>query len=143
MNCSNVRMAWPSAQRICTVARMAGDPIDSFPPLLRADPRDGGVGCVAVYAHALRGGAAGSRTRDGELSLTLQESSVGVDELVRLDIANGDTGHVGGICRDRSRRVEGVLVLVKSRSACAEAEMPQLDIELFRALRGTLRERGR
>lgn len=143
MNCSNVRMAWPGAQRRSTAAHMAGDPIDSFPPLLCADPRDGGVWRVAVYAHALRGGRAGSRTRDGELSLTLQESSVGVDELVRLDIANGDTGHVGGICRDRSRRVEGVLVLVKSRSACAECEMRLLDIELFRALRGTLRVSGR
>ena len=34
-----------------------------------------------------------SRTWDWEFTLTLQEGSVGVDELVRLDIANGDTGH--------------------------------------------------
>ena len=42
----------------------------------------------------------GSRTGNGELSLTLQESSVGVDELVRLDITNRDTGHVGGVWRE-------------------------------------------
>ena len=39
-----------------------------------------------------------SRTWDGQFTLTLQESSVGVDELVRLDIANGDTGHDCGKC---------------------------------------------
>ena len=50
----------------------------------------------------------GSRTGNGELSLTLQESSVGVDELVRLDITNRDTGHVGSICREsESSGVEG------------------------------------
>lgn len=67
--------------------------------------------CCRLYFlrknESLRIGLSGSRTRDGELALTLQESSVGVDELVRLDIANGDTGHVGGICRDRSRRGGG------------------------------------
>lgn len=53
-------------------------------------------------------GVVGSRTGNGELSLTLQESSVGVDELVRLDITNRDTGHVGGICREsESSGVEG------------------------------------
>lgn len=52
-----------------------------------------------MFAHG-RIGISGSRTRDGELALTLQESSVGVDELVRLDITNRDTGHVGGIWRE-------------------------------------------
>ena len=69
----------------------------------------------------VRMGVSGSRTRDGELSLTLQEGSVGVDELVRLDIANGNTRHIGGICRDRSRRGGmGALVMSKSQSAGRE-----------------------
>ena len=40
-----------------------------------------------------------SRTWDWQLALTLQEGSVGVDELVGLDIADGDTRHVGGVRR--------------------------------------------
>ena len=38
-----------------------------------------------------------SRTWDWELSLTLQEGSVGVDEFVGWDIADGNTRHIGGI----------------------------------------------
>lgn len=56
--------------------------------------------CVCALRGHYRSGVAGSRTGNGELSLTLQESSVGVDELVRLDITNRDTGHVGGIWRE-------------------------------------------
>jgi len=74
----------------------------------------------------------GSRTGNGELSLTLQESSVGVDELVRLDITNRDTGHVGGICREsESSGVEGAgdVEVARARSS------PNEDIERdFRAL---------
>ena len=74
------------------------------------------VGCAC-----LRMDVSGSRTGDGELSLTLQEGSVGVDELVRLDIANGNTRHISGICRDRSRRGGmGALVMSKSQSAGRE-----------------------
>lgn len=77
------------------------------------------------------GGVVGSRTRNGELSLTLQESSVGVDELVRLDITNRDTGHVGGICREsESSGVEGAGDVEVARSLS-----PNEDIERdFRAL---------
>lgn len=71
-----------------------------IPPLVRARS-DRRSECDVLLAHGLRiGGVVGSRTGNGELSLTLQESSVGVDELVRLDITNRDTGHVGGICRE-------------------------------------------
>ena len=75
----------------------------SFLLLHVRDPRDGRVRFVLFcFAGAWRAhpGVVGSRTGNGELSLTLQESSVGVDELVRLDITNRDTGHVGGICRE-------------------------------------------
>ena len=73
----------------------------------------------------------GSRTGNGELSLTLQESSVGVDELVRLDITNRDTGHVGGIWREsESSGVEGAGDVEVARSLS-----PNEDIERdFRAL---------
>lgn len=80
-----------------------GGPNEFFfliPPLARARSERRSE-CVVLLAHGLRiGGVVGSRTGNGELSLTLQESSVGVDELVRLDITNRDTGHVGGICRE-------------------------------------------
>ena len=95
------------------------------------DPRDGRV-CCAAWAHGVRiGGVVGSRTGNGELSLTLQESSVGVDELVRLDITNRDTGHVGGICREsESSGVEGAGDVEVARSLS-----PNEDIERdFRAL---------
>lgn len=88
-------------------------------------PRDDVVECLRVFAHR-HAGISGSRTRDGELALTLQESSVGVDELVRLDITNRDTGHVGGIWRESASSGE-VLVVSKSRSASAELD---LDIEI-------------
>lgn len=48
-----------------------------------------------------------SRTWNWQLSLTLQEGSVGVDELVRRDITNGDSRHIGGI-----GGVEGVVVSI-------------------------------
>ena len=36
---------------------------------------------------------------NGKLSLTLQESSVGSDELLGIDVANRDSGHFGGFRR--------------------------------------------
>jgi len=51
-----------------------------------------------------------SRTWDWQLSLTLQEGGVGLDELVGLHIADGDTGHRGGVCVEK--RVEGVGAVV-------------------------------
>jgi len=71
-----------------------------------------------VFAHWC---VVGSRTGDGELSLTLQESSVGVDELVRLDITNRDTGHVGGILSRIGVVGWRVLVMSKSRARSAKA----------------------
>ena len=83
----------------------AGGPNEFFffliPPLVRArSERRSSVFCCMAQCVRIAGGVAGSRTGNGELSLTLQESSVGVDELVRLDITNRDTGHVGGIWRE-------------------------------------------
>jgi hypothetical protein len=87
-----------------------------IPPLVCAESKGwSSFGVRACYAHG-RAEISGSRTRNGEFSLTLQEGSVGVDELVRLDITNRDTGHVGGICRVIGVvGVEDALVRSKSR----------------------------
>ena len=71
-----------------------------LPPLVRARSERRSSVLYCAGARRAHPDVVGSRTGNGELSLTLQESSVGVDELVRLDITNRDTGHVGGICRE-------------------------------------------
>lgn len=65
--------------------------------------RDSGISvpCVAEWhCHAfppLRGNRWCSRTWNWQLALTLEEGSVGFNELVRRDIANVDAGHDGGV----------------------------------------------
>jgi hypothetical protein len=113
MNCSNVR-AWCARHD-------RWFPFSFFiPPLVRA--RSEGWSSLGVRACCAHGRAemAGSRTRNGEFSLTLQEGSVGVDELVRLDITNRDTGHVGGICRKIG------VVGVRVRWWCRSREVGQM-----------------
>ena len=112
---------------------MPGNSIVAIPPLVCAgsERRWPWAWCMFVGCACLRMDVSGSRTGDGELSLTLQEGSVGVDELVRLDITNRDTGHVGSICREsESSGVEGAGVVEVARSLS-----PNEDIERdFRAL---------
>ena len=57
--------------------------------------------CALFFLGALR-------TWNWQLALTLQESGVGLDELIGSDIANGDTRHVGGV---GWRMGEGVVLL--------------------------------
>lgn len=78
-----------------------------------------------------------SRTWDWQLALTLQEGGVGVDELVGLDIADGDTRHVGGsrgCCRRTGWRMEadgvGRRVVVAGRKKVAKSR--EIRIQTFR-----------
>lgn len=67
-----------------------------------------------------------SRTWNWELSLTLQEGGVGLDELVRRDIADGDTRHDGGIGRRKGERV--VLTVVPLRGVFDKSQFESVRI---------------
>ena len=69
-----------------------------------------------------------SRTWNWQLSLALQEGGVGLDELVRLDIANRDSSHGCGVGACRWVRIGGELVDVLLLSNIASRKR---EVELF------------